>query len=36
MYSSTLPLTPVLDMVMGGQRHALDALPPGNDPVRIV
>jgi hypothetical protein len=28
MYSSTLPLTSALDGV-GGQRHALAALPPG-------
>ena len=35
MYSSTLPSTSALDGV-GGQRHALVALPPRKDPVPIV
>ena len=35
MYSSTLPSTSALDVV-GSQRHAPAALPPGKDPVPIV
>ena len=36
MYSATLSLTSALRLVVGGQRHALAALPTGKDPVPIV